>query len=238
MSINNREDANKYYQVINELIDDYILQWKIRPSNLKRYLQPGSERFHNFLEKNGLKDIQKAKVILKDILEDRESMEKDGVIKFESFKIMESDEFKIHLISESIFNGIGKANNGHEKILADYYDTSLGHIDIINGDKHTFKLDNWKSEEVYSIVYNIDEFKIIKENIKIFTLNQLKKEKIKIGNLISIDLNTLIDEDMFNEKIDNILTENKTIDIITNCLGIYEFSGEFNNYFIWKKNNQ
>ena len=51
MSINNREDANRYYQVINGLVDDYLDKWKVRPSNLKRYLQPGSERFNKFLER-------------------------------------------------------------------------------------------------------------------------------------------------------------------------------------------
>ena len=39
MAINNREDANRYYQIVNELVDDYLDKWKIRPSNLKRYLQ-------------------------------------------------------------------------------------------------------------------------------------------------------------------------------------------------------
>ena len=29
MSINTREDANKYYQMINELVDDYIDKYKI-----------------------------------------------------------------------------------------------------------------------------------------------------------------------------------------------------------------
>jgi len=48
MSINSREDANKYYQQINKLVDEYMESDKIRPSNLKRYLQPGSERFNNF----------------------------------------------------------------------------------------------------------------------------------------------------------------------------------------------
>ena len=31
MLINNREDANRYYQIINDLIDDYIYKWKIKP---------------------------------------------------------------------------------------------------------------------------------------------------------------------------------------------------------------
>ena len=77
MSINTREDANKYYQMINDLVDEYTEKNKIRPSNLKRYLQPGSERFNRFLERNKLNDIKGASVILKDVIEDRENMEKD-----------------------------------------------------------------------------------------------------------------------------------------------------------------
>ena len=39
MSINNREDANKYYQIMNELVDEYIDKWKIRPAKLKKYCE-------------------------------------------------------------------------------------------------------------------------------------------------------------------------------------------------------
>jgi len=35
MSINNREDLNKYYGLLNELIDVYVEKWKIRPTRLK-----------------------------------------------------------------------------------------------------------------------------------------------------------------------------------------------------------
>ena len=74
MSINNREDANKYYQQINELIDDYMDKWKIRPSNLKRYLQPGSERFNRFLKRNNFKEVNGIDRILSDVIEDRVNM--------------------------------------------------------------------------------------------------------------------------------------------------------------------
>ena len=87
MSINNREDANKYYQMINDLVDEYTEKNKIRPSNLRRYLQPGSERFNRFLERNRLGDVKGADVILNDIIEDRFHMESDGVLTFENYKL-------------------------------------------------------------------------------------------------------------------------------------------------------
>ena len=126
MSINTREDANKYYQMVNTLIDDYIDKWKIRPSNLKRYLQPCSERFNKFLKRNGLKEIKGAERILRDVIEDREAMEKDGVITFENFQLFESEEFKLSSLKQCLYKGIEKASNKHEKALADHFDTSLG----------------------------------------------------------------------------------------------------------------
>ena len=49
MSISSREDANKYYQVVNKLVDDYMDKWKIKPTNLKRYLKTGSDKFEKFI---------------------------------------------------------------------------------------------------------------------------------------------------------------------------------------------
>lgn len=234
MSINTREDANKYYQVINGLVDDYIDKWKIRPSNLKRYLQPGSERFNRFLERNRLNDVKGADRVLKDIIEDRFHMEKDGVMTFEGFNIFESNDFKIDSMKQSLYKGIEKSTTDSEKILADYFDTSLGHIDVVDSGSHVFKLDHWKGG-IYAVIYCAADLNIIKENITEFCYDQLKSQKVKITDSISIDLNSLIKEDTFNEKMGLILTDNKVIDIVTECLGIYKFDGEFNDYFIWIK---
>ena len=50
MSIKSREDANKYYQIVNELVDEYMAKGKIRPSNLKVILATGSKNFNNFIQ--------------------------------------------------------------------------------------------------------------------------------------------------------------------------------------------
>jgi hypothetical protein len=117
MSINNREDANNYYKLINGLVDDYIDNHKIRPSKLSSYLKPGGQRFNKFLERNKLKDVKGAEIILKDVIEDRNHMESDGVITFESFKYFESNDFKISNLKECLYKGIDKADIKMEKIL-------------------------------------------------------------------------------------------------------------------------
>ena len=234
MSINTREDANKYYQVINGLVDEYTEKHKFRPSNLKRYLQPGSERFNKFLERNKLKDIKGAAVILKDIIEDRESMEKDGVITFESFKMFESEEFKIHSMKQCLYKGIEKATQKMEKILADHFDTNLGDIDIVDADKHIFKINDWNNYDVEVVIYSKEEMDVILTNVIDHLYQELSKKKIELSQHISIDLSDLIKEEAFTSKIENILTGDIAKKLISDCLDNgFKFKDEFNGYFIW-----
>lgn len=234
MSINNREDANKYYQMINDLVDEYTEKNKIRPSNLKRYLQPGSERFNRFLERNKLKDIKGASIILKDIIEDRESMEKDGVITFESFKMFESEEFKIHSMKQCLYKGIEKATQQMEKVLADHFDTNLGDIDIVDADKHIFKISDWNNHDIKVVIYSKEEMDVILTNIVEHLYGELSKKKIELSQHISIELSDLIKEDAFATKIENILTGDLAKKLISDCLDNgFNFKDEFKGYFIW-----
>ena len=214
MSINTREDANRYYQVINGLVDDYIDKWKIRPSSLKRYLQPGYERFNKFLERNKLKDIKGAEVILKDIIEDRNHMESDGVITFESFKLFESEEFKIHSLKQSLYKGIEKATSSQEKVLADHFDTNLGDIDIVDADKHIFKINDWNNQDIKVVIYSKEDLEIILGNMIDHLYTELSKSKISLTDSISIELSDLVKEEVFENKMFDFFTPeflNKTI---------------------------
>ena len=219
MSINNREDANRYYQVINGLVDDYIDKWKVRPSNLKRFLQPGSERFNKFLERNKLKDIKGAAIILKDIIEDRDSMEQDGVITFESFKMFESEEFKIHSMKQCLYKGIEKATQNMEKVLADHFDTNLGDIDIIDADKHIFKINDWNNHDVEVVIYSKEELDVIENNIVDHLYSELSKSKITLTENISIELSDLVKRDVFESKMLSFFTEEFLIKTICDLLG-------------------
>lgn len=239
MSINSREEANKYYRTINLLVDDYIERWKIRPSNLKRYLQPGSERFNRFLERNKLKDISGAERVLSDIIDDRENMEKDGVITFESFKIFESDEFKLKSLSECLYKGIEKATKDHEKILADYYDTSLGHINILDSNTHSFSVENWKGE-IGVIILSEEEVELIKENVKEFLFNEISKEYVVLSKVMEIKILDIMDKNKFMNKIEEILSASdneRLIKMITKTFGVMEYVVNYEGYLIWESTN-
>lgn len=233
MEINNREDANKYYQMINGLVDDYIDKWKIRPSKLEKYLQPGSERFNNFLERNKLKDIKGTERILKDIIEDRSQMESDGVITFESFKLFESNEFKIHSMKQCLYKGIERANINMEKVLSDYFDTNLGSISVEDTDKHIFKLDDWHGQDKTVVVYSDEEVMVIRDNIFEFLYNEISSKKIEIVDGIDIELGGLIGREEFLNKCATKFNEDAILEVICSVLGSYDLEGSVDGFNIW-----
>jgi hypothetical protein len=234
MSIGSREDANKYYQLINGLVDEYLESHKIRPSRLKKYLTPGGQRFNKFLERNKLNSIQGADRILRDVIEDREYMEKDGVITFESFNLFESSEWKISNLKQCIYKGIDKAGIDMEKVLADYFDTNLGSIDVLDSDKHKFKIEDWKNDDWMIVVYSEEELDVIKENIIDHLLDEISEKELELGGDIKIKLNDLIKEEIFSEKLNEILTKTKMCKIIAECLGEdWSFEGSNRYHFIW-----
>ena len=239
MSISSREDANKYYQVVNKLVDEYIDTWKIKPTNLKKYLKVGSDKFEKFIERNGLKDVNGIKQVISDIIEDRVHMETDGVLTFESFKVFESDEFKITSLIQCLYKGIGKTDIKTEKFLADHFDTNLSQIDIIDSDKHMFKINNWENEDLLAIVYNKDEFDIIRENIKEYLLDELLQKQVDLIVGVSVKLESLIDKEKFETEIESKLTDKVITDLINDSLesNYTRFNFEkTDNYYLWSYN--
>jgi len=243
MSIKSREDANRYYQLVNELVDEYMEKGKIRPSSLKRYLQPGSERFKKFLQRNKLNEITGIDRVLADVIEDRASMEADGVLTFESFKIFESDEFRASSLKQCIYRGLEKADVEMEKALADYFDTNLGSIDVIDSDKHVFYIED---QNVEAICLTLEEMKMVEDNIVEYLYSELKKKEIELIDKITGDLTINIgdfittndavfeafdaairkklDDGILAEIIENLLTED--------YLGMAEMAN-IRNYYIW-----
>jgi hypothetical protein len=150
---------------------------KIRPNNLKRYLQPGSERFNKFLKRNQLNEISGIERVLADVIEDRAAMESDGVMTFENFKIFESDEFMSASIKQAIYKGIDKADVEMEKALADYFDTNLGSIDIVDADKHIFYIEE---ENLNAVCFSLEEMNLIEENVIEHLFDEMKRKKMNL----------------------------------------------------------
>ena len=209
--ISNSEEANMYYQLVNQYIDEYTETHKIKPANVGKYLKNNS-KLVRFMERKGLKDVKNVNQVINDVIEDRISMEKDLVRTFESFKFFESDEFKVLNLRQCLYKGISKSSIEHEKILADHFDVSLSQIDVINSDKHIFKINDFEC-----VIYKQEELLIIKENIKEYCFDQVFNKKVKLEGIgIDLDVNVkdFIDKDKFESHVDGVLSSNNIILIV------------------------
>jgi hypothetical protein len=230
--IKSSEDANKYYQLVNQYIDEYTDTHKIRPVNLGRYLK-NNDKLKNFLERKGLKDIQNINRVISDVVEDRIAMEKDLVKTFESFKLFESEEFKILNLRQCLYKGIDKSNIHHEKILADYFDVSLSHVDIIDSDKHVFKIESITGD-LECVIYTQNELEIIRENMKEYCFEQVFNKKVKlegIGVELNVNIKDFIDTQKFGNHISDVLTLDKVKEIVRVLLSCENYSEE-KEYFV------
>ena len=258
MSINNREDANKYYQEINKLVDDYMESGKIRPSNLKNYLKPGSDRSKKFLARNNYKEVVGIDQVFSDVIEDRVNMERDGVLSFENFKFFESDEFKFSSLAQCLYKGVGKADRDMEKTLANVFRSDLGSGSIENLDsddnldsednldsylssvegkdtyKHLFKIDDW-GKNIETVIYSKEDLDIIYLNVVEYLYDEFQKKEIEIVPGIKIALNNMIDKIGFEKGMHLYFEEDIWLNLVGSLLKM-EFHKQVGEYYIWVKN--
>ena len=235
MSISNREEANKYYQLINGLVDGYVESHNIRPSSLRRYFKPDGERMQKFLLKNKLSEIPGVKQVLNDVIDDRVSEEIDGVITFETFKYFESEEFKINSMKECLYKAIDKSTISQEKVLADYFDTNLSSIDVVDTHKHRFTLVDWEGGLKHVVIYSEEEVETIKDNFIQHLFEEISKKEIQVGNF-QMQLSSLINKDLVFGTLEEKFTKPVITDSICSCLGEdWEFQAVSTGQFIWTK---
>lgn len=237
MSIKTREDANEYYRRVNELVDEYISRiektgGRIRPSELREIMRPNGDHSRKFIRWAKLEEVDGIDIILNDVVMDRYYMEKDGILTFESFNFLESEDFKIASMAQCLKKGIGPANIEMEKKIADHFNTNLGEIDVVDPDRHIFSVNSWHGEEKV-VVYSKDEVSIIKGNIMNYLYDELCSKKIDLTQTVSIELSDLINKDSFKYKVTKMLTDDLTIRLITDCLFGFRFEAEANGHFIW-----
>lgn len=225
MKITNTEQANQYYKIVNDLVDKYIKKWKIKPSSLDRYLKPGSNKFESFIVNSGLSSIEGINRIVLDVIEDRKNMELDGVLTFESFKVM---------ISESV-TSVGSSSIDHEKAIADYYNTSLGHIEPKDKELHSFEVKDF-GDSFVCVVYSEEEIDEIKKKLVGESLTKIKSKQVVVDNYIPyiyMEFSDIISEDKFKETYSSKLTEDKLVEIISNIIDA-KFKSKFKGYLIWE----
>lgn len=234
----NADNINEYYTKINELIDEYFA-WNITPSALKKFLKPGGLALKKFIERNNLSNVVNINKIIKDVVEDRYSMEKDGVLTFESFgqeaveDIISSDASGTGL-DYILYNNVDATDLKDEKIIADYYRTSLGHINEVDKNLHEYTVDVLKGD--YNvIIFSEDDFGKIVENLVEYLMKYLGSKSVFVAPLnLNVSLSSMIDREAIEAMVDS---KSYIVNIISEILNTHEYTYQkkFGNYHFWQR---
>ncbi len=229
-----KENINELYQKVNELINSYFT-WKIKPSSLKSYLKNGSIGLKKFISFNELDVYENIEKIIFDVIDDRHSLELDGVQKFENFDFKIDAEIKD--VDKVLYANIKESDIKYEKILADLYRISLSHVVEENIKTHLYTITTL-NETSLVIIFSKEDLEIIKENVINYSYDFLQMTDIEMPSLfLKINLKNKIEKDYFLNMMVKELKNMKVEDWISDVLDIeeYQFKSEYKGYYIWEK---
>ncbi len=201
--ITNTEEANFYFKKVNELIDDYIKNHKIKPSEISNYI---NRNYKSFLEEVDLKDVENIKTVVDNVLEHRLNMQKDSILKFENFAFV---------------NENNKSTIEHEKVLADFFNTSIGHVEILNSKFNLFTVNDFGKKEL-ALIFSEQEFVDMKEDIVQDLLKSAKNKVLAISEIDNVNLgfslrfwlSEFIDDDQFIKVCEGKLSVDKLSELL------------------------
>ena len=117
----------------------------------------------------------------------------------------------------------------NQKIIADKFRTSLGHVEEIDSSKHLYNVsDIKKSNEV--LIFSDEDLKGVKEDIDKFIIDNLKQRVIEFKSIkFNINLVDIIVDDVESK------LEDKTIDVMSEILqnSDFNYDGDFKGYHFW-----
>jgi len=166
---------------------------------------------------------------------ERELNVNKGVMKFEKFRILESNDNGG--IRNIIYSNIGDTNIQYDKILADFYHTSLGHIEEISKDLHSYKVTGISSDDNV-IIFSDDDLKIITNNLIEYCHNKAMEETLLIDNIsVEIFVKDVMDHDKFKTHLASKFDTNHVISIMSEILDFDNYTYEDNHkgFYIWSK---
>lgn len=191
--ISNRDSANQYYQLINKEVDDFSHKTKARSSEIHRYLSKNGKKF---LKRLDLSDVVGIENVLQDVISHRKHMEDDQVITFESFaELNESIDF------------VGSPSLEHEKVLSDLFNTSLGHIDLVDSQTHLYRINDF-GNYIYVVIFNQFEIEKFKNSLISKLVDGVKNSTVEVGKVqlfsfdnISFLCNDFVDDSLLTQLV-------------------------------------
>lgn len=174
---------NKIYQNISKKIDIYLDEWNVNLNMLEKFLS-NSKNLEKFKVSLNIMDINNIDDIIKNVLLNKKAK---NILKFESFS----------------------NNDIKYKILSDYFNISISHIDCINELSSKFKISDFGDKKL-CYIYSNNDFEEIKVEIINELSNSIIDKNININKDIKIPLKNIIIHNNLKSEIDNKI-DNKYI---------------------------
>ena len=179
--ISNTEQLNTYFNIVNKLIDTYIKEHKVKPSELYKFLSKKSN-LDKFIKQNEqLSNISNIKTVINNVITHRKNMELYQMPHYENFSY--KDDF---LIFPSNVDSLA-----YEKKLADEYKTSLGHITITDIEKRLFEVDDFGTK-IEVVLLSPNDYNYARNTILEKTITDFKKRELRIDWVGDVNLEEAI----------------------------------------------
>ena len=210
------------------LLDKYIEKHSISTNQLEFYLKEGTRNFDIFIKRNKLQG--KEDLVKKCIFE---KSNKD-ILTLESFKLLE--DFKFNKLSICFYKGIEPATIEYEKFLSDKYDTNLSNISLLDKFRNLFEISDWGINKFKCVIYHENDLTIIGEDLSDYIYEKLSDMYIEVIDGFEVSLEKIVTKDSLDKYINENLTTDKILDIISKSLN-FEYKGESDSYYIWDNVN-
>lgn len=160
--------------------------------------------------------------------------------KYNNFKKI--NELNIPTIRlDDLVNGITHANKTLKNVLATYYKTYEDYIDLIDKEKHLYKVYDMSGDIVSNnkaffnaCIFEEQDLIKIKENIVDYSIGEFHASLPFSLNIFGIDLkpSAYVNKDDLKMTFDELITTQNVIDIITMTLN-YQNVEKFNDFYVW-----
>lgn len=225
MVINNTSDANKYYYLVNEIIDKYIKNG-YNLKSLNKNLKSRSRFYKSFIEDNKLTDIDNIGIVIDDVIDDRCAINENNIKTFNEFIFENNNKDKV-----DIYDGISELDIKFQKVLSNNINIGLSMIDIYNEKQHIYSAIGYDNKNRYYAVFSKNDLKIIRDNIIHNITSELMDSKISLKSYpMKISLNDILDNDKTRECLSTVLMDNDEYCLLGNE---YEFFNENSDYVIF-----
>jgi hypothetical protein len=212
----NSSDLNNYYNMVNDKLKKFS-EFNIPVNKIVSYLKPGTENFNNFINNDKeLSQVEGIENVLRDVIMDMYYAFKDG---FYNKKKLDVKKFE-NLLIENVFNISDITSNDkieHDKVLCDYFKTSLSNIQLAKKDIHLYKI-NYFGDTKNIIIFNTEEINAIKKNLIIKLTNDVKLKHFDILNK-NVFLNEITEDDIINQVLNSKITVEDVLKYIADNIG-------------------